>query len=127
MESRSQRRHNPRSCMIPAAMFHSGSSMDPNVDDRDVISLYVDGMSCMRPRAPTQLRALGFISLSAIACALNRRQSYPTPKYRLLYLRNVSSYRSASRFVCATTAVGGMAHSTTRPATRRWINSAPRR
>ena len=27
----------------------------------------VPGMSCMRPRAPTQLRAFGFISLSAIA------------------------------------------------------------
>jgi hypothetical protein len=56
-------------------MFHSGSSIDPNPDARDVMSLYVDGMSCMSPRAPTQLFALGFISLSAIACALNTRQS----------------------------------------------------
>jgi hypothetical protein len=61
--------------MMPAAMFHSGSSIDPNPEARDWMSLYVDGMSCMSPRAPTQLFALGFSSLSAIACALNTRQS----------------------------------------------------
>ena len=54
--------------------------MDPKVDERDWMALYVDGISCISPRAPTQLTALGFISLSAIACALKMRQSCPMPK-----------------------------------------------
>jgi hypothetical protein len=45
-----------------------------------LICPYVDGMSCMIPRAPTRLRALGVRSLSAIPCALNHRQSVPAPK-----------------------------------------------
>jgi hypothetical protein len=56
-------------------MFHSGSSIEPNPDEREVMSLKVDGMSGMSPRAPTQLLALGLISLSASACAFNMRMS----------------------------------------------------
>ncbi len=37
-------------------------------------------MSCMIPRAPTQLFAVGDSPLSAIPCALNNFQSKPMPK-----------------------------------------------
>ncbi len=50
-------------------------------------------MSCMMPRAPTQLRARGLRLLSVIPCALNSRQSNPTPKNRLLYFLNAGSNR----------------------------------
>ncbi len=40
----------------------------------------VEGISCMSPRAPTQLLALGSSPLSAMPCALKWRQSKPIPK-----------------------------------------------
>jgi hypothetical protein len=55
---------------MPAAMFQSGWSIAPNSGRCDAICWYVDGMSCITPRAPTQLVALGFSSLSANPCAL---------------------------------------------------------
>ena len=61
-------------------MFHSGSSIAPKRGTADLIWAYVDGMSCMIPRAPTRLRAVGVRSLSAIPCALNHASRCPTPK-----------------------------------------------
>ena len=66
--------------MIPAAMFHCGSSIAVISGRCEAIARYVDGMSCMMPRAPTQLFAVGVSPLSAIPCALNSFQSKPMPK-----------------------------------------------
>src|SRR5579862_1262652 len=51
-------------------------------------------MSCITPRAPTQLFAVALRPLSAKPCALKYFQSNAGPKYRLVYFRNVGSYRS---------------------------------
>src|SRR6187401_2294074 len=89
---------------MPAAMFHSGSLISPRSGFLDCTSLYVLDMSCMMPRAPTQLLAWGSRLLAAIAWALNRRQSKAGPKNRLEYFLKVSSYRSVTTD-CACTGV----------------------
>jgi len=67
---------------MPAAMFHSGSSIGPSAGSADWMARYVEGINCMMPRAPTRLVAALSRSLSAIPCALNQRQSNAAPKYR---------------------------------------------
>src|SRR5215467_10716641 len=74
-------------------MFHCGWSIGPKSGFCDTISWYVAGISCISPRAPTQLREVGSSRLSANPCALNHRQSNEGPKYCLLYLAKTSSYR----------------------------------
>ena len=51
------------------------------------------------PRAPALLSAAESSRLSAIAWALNTLQSYPAPKYRLLYFLKWTSYPDTTRGV----------------------------
>src|SRR4029079_5533471 len=73
------------------------------------MSRYVDGMSCITPRAPTQLFAEESRPLSAMPCALKYFQSNAGPKYRFVYLRKVGSYRSLIFFALRAAAARSIA------------------